>query len=103
MYIFFIVALTRLLACIFSDKMTTLLVALLVGPGINLATMIVEPLKRISAWMPMTYLNSVDIEIITNVYKAWAKSNKKALSSLIEFAEKFKVIDKVNSYLEILL
>ena len=61
MYIFFIVALTRLLACIFRDKMPTLLVALLVVLGINLATMVADPLKRISAWLPMTYLNAVDV------------------------------------------
>lgn len=47
--------------------------------------------------------HAVDIEIITNAYKAWAKSNKKDINALMEFAEKFKVIDKVNNYLEILL
>lgn len=48
-------------------------------------------------------VNTVDIEIITNAYKTWAKNNKKDINSLMDFAEKFKVTDKVNSYLEVLL
>ena len=48
-------------------------------------------------------VNMVDIEIITNAYKTWAKRSKKDIHALMDFAEKFKVMDKVNSYLEVLL
>lgn len=48
-------------------------------------------------------VNMVDIEIVTNAYKTWAKRSKKDINALMDFAEKFKVMDKVNSYLEVLL
>ena len=42
-------------------------------------------------------------QIITNAYKTWAKRSKKDINALIDFTEKFKVMDKANSYLEVLL
>ena len=48
-------------------------------------------------------VNMVDIEIVTNAYKTWAKRSKKDINTLMDFAEKFKVMDKANSYLEVLL
>lgn len=48
-------------------------------------------------------VNAVDIEIITNAYKSWAKNKKKNINLLMDFAEKFRVTDKVNNYLEVLL
>ncbi|MFV0812521.1 hypothetical protein [Lactobacillus gasseri] len=48
-------------------------------------------------------VNMIDIETVTNAYKTWAKSNKKDINALMDFAEKFKVVDKANSYLEVLL
>lgn len=48
-------------------------------------------------------INSVDIEIITNAYKAWSHAQRKNINELMNFAQKFKVAKKVNSYLEILL
>ena len=48
-------------------------------------------------------VNMVDIEIVTNAYKTWAKRSKKDINALMDFAEKFKVTDKANSYLEVLL
>lgn len=48
-------------------------------------------------------INDVDIEIITSAFKTWARRNHKDINSLVEFAEKFKVLSKVNSYLEVLL
>ena len=57
----FDVVLVQFLARIFRDKLPALLIAILLVPGLNIATMIVEPLRKISAWLPMTYLNAVDI------------------------------------------
>lgn len=48
-------------------------------------------------------VNMVDVEIVTNAYKTWAKRSKKNINTLLDFAEKFKVMDKANSYLEVLL
>ncbi|GAA0867356.1 type IV toxin-antitoxin system AbiEi family antitoxin domain-containing protein [Lactobacillus kefiranofaciens] len=48
-------------------------------------------------------INMVDVEIVTNAYKTWAKRNEKNINALMDFAEKFKVMDKANSYLEVLL
>lgn len=48
-------------------------------------------------------VNMVDIEIVTNAYKTWTKRSKKDINALMDFAEKFKVTDKANSYLEVLL
>lgn len=48
-------------------------------------------------------INMVDIEIVTNAYKTWAKRSKKDINAVMDFAEKFKVMDKANSYLEVLL
>ena len=57
----FEVVLVQFLARIFRDKLPALLIAILLVPGLNIATMIVEPLRKICAWLPMTYLNAVDI------------------------------------------
>lgn len=57
----FEVVLVQFLARIFCDKLPALLIAILLIPGLNIATMIVEPLRKICAWLPMTYLNAVDI------------------------------------------
>ena len=57
----FEVVLVQLLARIFRDKLPALLIAILLVPGLNIATMVVEPLRKICAWLPMTYLNAVDI------------------------------------------
>lgn len=57
----FDVVLVQFLARIFRDKLPALLIAILLVPGLNIATMIVEPLRKICAWLPMTYLNAVDI------------------------------------------
>lgn len=57
----FEVVLVQFLARIFRDKLPALLIAILLVPGLNIATMVVEPLRKICAWLPMTYLNAVDI------------------------------------------
>ena len=57
----FEVVLVQFLVRIFRDKLPALLIAILLVPGLNIATMIVEPLRKICAWLPMTYLNAVDI------------------------------------------
>lgn len=48
-------------------------------------------------------INAVDIETITNAYKAWSKKKNKDINSLMEYAQKFKVTNKVTRYLEVLL
>ena len=57
----FDVVLVQFLARIFRDKLPALLIAILLVPGLNIATMIVDSLRKICAWLPMTYLNAVDI------------------------------------------
>lgn len=57
----FWVAFVRLLAQIMRDKLPTLLLALLVIIGGNLAITVLKPLQRISSLFPITYLNAVDV------------------------------------------
>lgn len=48
-------------------------------------------------------INAVDIEIITNAYKTWAHKRHKNINDLLHYAQIFKVTNKVNNYLEVLL
>lgn len=47
--------------------------------------------------------NHFDIELVTKAYKKWAKSPNKDINSVIMFAEQFKVLDKLQTYMEVLL
>lgn len=58
--ILFLVVLVRFLAKIFHAQLPTLLLSLLLVLGVNLAEITVPMFKKISAWLPMTYLNAVD-------------------------------------------
>lgn len=57
----FIVSFTLLVAKIVKEKFPTLLLVILLVPGISLATVVIEPIQRISQWLPTTYLNAVNI------------------------------------------
>lgn len=58
--ILFLVVLVRFLAKIFRAQLPTLLLSLLLVLGVNFAEITVPMFKKISAWLPMTYLNAVD-------------------------------------------
>lgn len=58
--ILFLVVLVRLFAKIFRTQLPTLLFTLLLVLGVNIAEIAVPIFKKISAWLPMTYLNAVD-------------------------------------------
>lgn len=58
--ILFLVVLVRLFAKIFRTQLPTLLFTLLLVLGVNIAEIAVPMFKKISAWLPMTYLNAVD-------------------------------------------
>lgn len=58
--ILFLVVLVRLFAKIFRTQLPTLLFTLLLVLGVNIAEITVPMFKKISAWLPMTYLNAVD-------------------------------------------
>ena len=60
MGILFLVVLVRLFAKIFRTQLPTLLFTLLLVLGVNIAEIAVPIFKKISAWLPMTYLNAVD-------------------------------------------
>lgn len=47
--------------------------------------------------------NHVDSDIITNAYKKWASSSNQNIGKLLMFAQKFKTINQVQNYLEVLL
>lgn len=56
----FLVVLVRFLAKIFRAQLPTLLLAILLVLGVNVAVIAVPMLRKISAWLPVTYLNAVD-------------------------------------------
>lgn len=58
--ILFLVVLVRFFAKIFRSQLPTLLLSLLLVLGVNFAEITLPMLKKISAWLPMTYLNAVD-------------------------------------------
>lgn len=47
--------------------------------------------------------NHVDPDIVTNAYKKWTNRKNKDIGELFLFAQKFKTINQVQSYLEVLL
>ncbi|CAM3136839.1 hypothetical protein SAMN04487792_1389 [Lactobacillus bombicola] len=56
----FLIVLVRFLAKIFRAQLPTLLLALLLVLGVNVAVIAVPMLRKVSAWLPVTYLNAVD-------------------------------------------
>lgn len=57
----FLVLLLQLLAKLLHNQLPTLLLAVLLIVGINLATTVIEPLARIASWLPNTYLNAINV------------------------------------------
>lgn len=47
--------------------------------------------------------NHIDPEIIISAYKSWAKQDNKDLNQLVKFAQRFKTLPQVQTYLEVLL
>lgn len=57
----FLVILVRFLATIFHEKLPTILIAVLSTLGVNIAIQGVSSLQLLSTWLPMTYLNAVNV------------------------------------------
>lgn len=58
---FFLVSISLLFTTLIKDKLPALLLAILLVPGLSLATIVLDPLQKIARWLPTTYLNTVGI------------------------------------------
>ncbi len=59
--IVFLVSISLLFTTLIKDKLPALLLAILLVPGLSLATIVLDPLQKIARWLPTTYLNTVGI------------------------------------------